>query len=334
MPQERLLAPCILHFSSQQLVWECHELEAAEKYPRGLPVVLDSLALARFKGLDASKDGARLRKLSDLDPDSKFHAHHLWSKIIAAYTSSILSFGDNKFIVLSGIAKRQQAEMNDEYVAGLWRRWMPSQLLWRVENCHQINNTPSVRAENNRAPSWSWVSVDGIISAGHVSEDGFLIEILKVSIVPATADPTGLIKSGFVRLRGVLKELKLKRHEFLENYWWMAINGVDIRNQGDKEWERLGPSVHLDVNEPESSLVATKYCLPVQERSEYNTMLKGMILETTGSVSGEFRRIGFFQVTAEDKQLHHMILARHENECHLPCESYDTETRMHTICIV
>lgn len=332
--QERLLAPRVLHFSSQQLVWECHELDAAEKYPRGLPVVLASSALARFKGLDTSKDGARLRKLSRGDPDSKFHAHHLWDKIVTAYTSSLLSFGDDKLIALSGIAKQRQAETDDQYVAGLWRRWLPSQLLWHVENCRQIDNTPSVRPEKYRAPSWSWASVDGVISTGGVAEDGFLIDILEVSIMPATADPTGLVKSGFLRLRGVLKELQIKRHEFLENYWWMTVNGVDIRKQGDKEWEKLGPSVHLDVNESELSLAATKYCLPVRGPSEYNTLLTGLILETTGSANGQFRRIGAFHTTAEDEQLHHMILARHGNECDLPGERYDAETRMHTICIV
>jgi hypothetical protein len=96
----------------------------------------------------------------------------------------------------------------------------------------------------------------------------------------------------------------------------------------------MGPLVSLDVNEPESSLAAKKYCLPARGPSEYNTLLTGLILETTGSANGQFRRIGAFNTTTMHEQLHHMILARHENECHLPSESYDTETRMHTICIV
>jgi hypothetical protein len=114
----------------------------------------------------------------------------------------------------------------------------------------------------------------------------------------------------------------------------MTVNGVDIRNQSDKEWERLGPFVFLDVNEPASSLSATKYSLPVRAPSKHNTMLMGLVLETTGSASGQFRRIRTFDITARDEQLHHMILARHENEYHLPSERYDAETRMHTICIV
>jgi hypothetical protein len=118
--QERLLAPRVLHFSSQQLIWECRELSAAEKYPSGLPLVLSGVQTS-FKGLDPEKDGARLRKLSgDNSQDPKFYAHHLWDKIVVAYSSSLLTIGSDKLIALSGIAKRQQAELNDQYLAGLW----------------------------------------------------------------------------------------------------------------------------------------------------------------------------------------------------------------------
>ena len=52
--QERLLCPRVLHFGRQQLLWECCELDAAEKYPNGLPeVILDNNSFARFKDLNA-----------------------------------------------------------------------------------------------------------------------------------------------------------------------------------------------------------------------------------------------------------------------------------------
>ena len=37
--QERWLAPRILHFGSDQLLWECCELNASEAYPRGIPEI-------------------------------------------------------------------------------------------------------------------------------------------------------------------------------------------------------------------------------------------------------------------------------------------------------
>lgn len=110
----------------------------------------------------------------------------------------------------------------------------------------------------------------------------------------------------------------------------VSENGVEIRKKGDDEWDRLGPLVQLDVDEPELS--GMKYCLPVREPSQYHTFVAGLILELTGNATGQFRRIGLFQATYEE--LHPLILARNENESGLPCESFDAETRMHTICIV
>ena len=37
--QERYVAPKILHFGSDQLLWECCELNASEAYPRGIPEI-------------------------------------------------------------------------------------------------------------------------------------------------------------------------------------------------------------------------------------------------------------------------------------------------------
>jgi hypothetical protein len=111
----------------------------------------------------------------------------------------------------------------------------------------------------------------------------------------------------------------------------MTVNGVEIRQQGDKpEWERMGPLVHLDVDEQD--LTGMKYCIPVRAPFKYNTFVIGLILETTGYATGQFRRIGIFQ--AIDEELYPMILARHENDSKLPCESFDTSTQTHTICIV
>jgi hypothetical protein len=41
----------------------------------------------------------------------------------------------------------------------------------------------------------------------------------------------------------------------------MTVSSLDIRQQGEKEWEKMGPSVHLDVDE--TDLKGMKYCMPV-----------------------------------------------------------------------
>jgi hypothetical protein len=150
----------------------------------------------------------QLRDLPD-DPDPRFFGHHLWGKILKAYSRSLLTYGDDKLVALSGIAKRQQDAMSDEYIAGMWRKWLPSQLLWSVANCRKIDNNPSVRPEKYRSLAWFWASVDGIIRPGGFADDRFLIGIVEVSVHPATSDPTGLVDGGSLRIRGVPKEFNL-----------------------------------------------------------------------------------------------------------------------------
>lgn len=83
---ERLLAPRVLHYGRDQLFWECHELEACERFPRGLP---PGLSETGFKGMDPQTDGKRLQTQANED------------KIVRAYTCSDLTKIDDKLIALS-----------------------------------------------------------------------------------------------------------------------------------------------------------------------------------------------------------------------------------------
>jgi hypothetical protein len=88
----------------------------------------------------------------------------------------------------------------DEYLAGLWRKHLPSQLLWKIPSDHQTG--PLVLAKTYRAPSWSWASVDGRLSCSSWQRQCILIDILEASVEPAGLDRTGAVKSGLIRLSG------------------------------------------------------------------------------------------------------------------------------------
>ena len=78
--------------------------------------------------------------------------------------------GTDKLIALSGLAhsyyeregksgvphKDYKGGRRGKYAAGLWEADMPSALLWRTRSAQ--------RPSEYRAPSWSWASVDGLIS--------------------------------------------------------------------------------------------------------------------------------------------------------------------------
>ncbi|KAF8172100.1 heterokaryon incompatibility protein-domain-containing protein [Pholiota molesta] len=59
------------------------------------------------------------------------------------------------------IAEVFQANFQDQYIAGLWKRSLLSDLLWQVWPPMGPDEAHLPRPEPYRAPTWSWASVDG-----------------------------------------------------------------------------------------------------------------------------------------------------------------------------
>lgn len=213
--QERLLAPRVLHFCQDQMAWECSHLDAAEALPHGISkmelksgevkprVMLKSLVSEDYGPKPLAIDTV---KVSDT-------AHENWKRIVERYSRTRLTFAEDKLIALAGIAQMmsssyRQLENEHEsgalpytslsgqitglYVAGMWEKYLASQLLWRVNSVYphifdvdptyedprerdgvQTNNVPQPRTIHDgqkhanqanrpayRAPSFSWAAID------------------------------------------------------------------------------------------------------------------------------------------------------------------------------
>jgi hypothetical protein len=132
--QERLLSPRVLHFGHNQLLWECREWEAAESFPDGVPAIMNS-----------NPDGAIKRRYSQ---DAK------WSDIVGTYSRTSLTFASDKLVAVSALAKQMKATLNDEYVAGLWRTPLVTQLLWTISSGWRLRDIrPPSRPLQYRAPT-------------------------------------------------------------------------------------------------------------------------------------------------------------------------------------
>ncbi|KAL9004716.1 MAG: hypothetical protein Q9188_002468 [Gyalolechia gomerana] len=326
--QERLLAPRVLHFCPNQLVWECAELDAAEAYPDGLPAILASKGKTKFKSLDPLTDGKRQRYAGARDSDSRFFAHELWHDIVGTYTKCALTNPGDKLVALSGIAKRMRAIIKDEYVVGMWRRYLASELLWYVSDHWKRDFLPTNRPVHYRAPSFSWTSVDGSINPGRLSDYSNLCSIEDIKIDYATEDTTGLVKGGYLIIKGTLKRLHLRSARKPGTYL-MNINGRDIGN-GMKTW--------LDVCKPDFNaeneareLFLTPIRGPLDGHSSWaSPSLGGIVLQH--QVDGVFSRLGIWSTDkAEEIEF---IQAHHENEGSLPCLAYNSQDRTHTIKII
>jgi hypothetical protein len=89
-------------------------------------------------------------------------AHESWKRVTERYSRTGLTNESDKLIALAGIAELLSREIGGLYVAGMWEKYLASQLLWRVDPIYengQLSN-PSQRPTSYRAPSFSWVAVD------------------------------------------------------------------------------------------------------------------------------------------------------------------------------
>lgn len=332
--QERLLARRVLHFCRNQLIWECNEMAASEAYPTGLPSIYQNQAKARLKSLDPDTEGRRLRQLATTESDSRFFAHQLWPRIVQLYTQCQLTKPNDKLIAISGIAKRMGSIIHDDYVVGMWRRYLPSELLWFVDHHRQSNGQPSVRPDEYRAPSFSWASIEGCISAGTPVEEGILISVKELSIDHVTEDITGLVKGGFLVLEGALKRLALRRPSVSVDMWLVNVNGKDLLRHTDEEWGPTSLLVHLDVDQADfevENVGQTLYCVPArQPDGRHWSFLVCLILEHLGD--GSFRRLG--KIWTDEAEEIDFVLGRGEDESLMPCQAYNAESGRHTFRVI
>ena len=293
--QERLLAPRVLHFGRAQLMWECHELEACETYPNGLPPALASDPFSGFKNLDAM---AWSQQAGGRHENSNTAACSLWNRLVFIYMRCKLTRPADKLVALSGHARRMERDCFSgvQYLAGLWRRFLPSQLLWFVWDCRQVDGRPSDRPDTYRAPSWSWASIDARIALRYSTRARSLIEVLDASTRPRPGnDAFGQIADARLEVAGFIFPARID--EPFEGCYSSAnelLFPMDVLL--DNQWTRVD-KVHLDVRPPPRSDPGLNlHCLPVQQRgSEHNSIIEGLILQSCGGLQHHFRRYGYFE---------------------------------------
>ncbi|KAL8771405.1 MAG: hypothetical protein Q9209_003073 [Squamulea sp. 1 TL-2023] len=124
------------------------------------------------KGLDPNTDGKTLQLMGDSLSSPNLYTYHVWNKIDVAYTAGELTITSDKLVAISGLAKKIHTLLQDEYLAGLWKGTLPSDLLWKVVGGNHL----STRATQYRAPTWSWAALDGQIMPGRPNtERNFII---------------------------------------------------------------------------------------------------------------------------------------------------------------
>lgn len=279
--QERLLAPRVLHFSKAQVAWECREFEESEGYPTNIPMYIlrqdRILTKPLYKGLKPDDHGAKLRAIRlQGRPDPCKHLIgrglyelELWSRVVEDYSKLRLTMSNDKLVALSGIAELMAKDVigSDHqpavYYAGLWDKFLASQLLWKIEpvfrfsdrTFHHRSRRPRNpdRSFSCRAPSFSWASVDAEdgngVACGEILDDSQLqIEVDSVFIKHKVhKNLYAEVERGHIMIRAKLRKIRLYQ-EGKGRYFWHLLDRSAVCDPKNPQHRReLDEEEHRNV---------------------------------------------------------------------------------------
>jgi hypothetical protein len=202
--QERLLSRRVLHFTAQEIQWECRE---------------NTKCYCGF--LQPTPSDPKINQQQALNSmDTSYNSNPLlerWTRIVEEYSPLQLSYSRYRLPALSGLAKQIQEHAKTslgQYVAGLWDGYTgeligwKNALLWAKREDEPLTKRPVPWV----GPTWTWASVNGGVSytwEGQVKGHGPLCfvsnEVAHTSPV-TRGEPTGEIQAASLSLRGPVEE--------------------------------------------------------------------------------------------------------------------------------
>ncbi|EFQ34239.1 heterokaryon incompatibility protein [Colletotrichum graminicola M1.001] len=265
--QERVISPRVAHFTSDQVIWDCAELTAAETVPSGAQAMPRTVPL----GI-GQKRGSSLLKV----PQEQDRALGQWGTIVKEYSQCHLTVPSDKVVALSGVVDYLRLRLRDKFYAGLWRAQMEMQLCWTV--------TGSRAAKRNAcAPSWSWMSVDcAVDTPQHNEYDGYVVKLLVEVVNVDEAAETD--NKGSIWLRGVLSPVTLEtqpQHRLVGTGMEHLVHlSLDTADAVDAAGALFFVPV-FDVQEPDTGGMYQRF-----------SELRGLLLEELDKEAGRYLRRG------------------------------------------
>lgn len=199
--QERALSRRHLFMTCNQLWWECHDMFACEVFPEVFPdFEYGEWERVQYYALNG-------------------HGHHsvydsgmegLWESLIMQYSRCDLTYLYDKLPALSGLAQAfsiiQSQDFSldkNHYLAGIWRPQLPHALCWYTKSKEESGQVRRYRPHLYRAPSWSWVSVEGPVEVKGSLEP--VCRVVDVKVVREDEQyKTGTVKGGILHLESHL----------------------------------------------------------------------------------------------------------------------------------
>lgn len=212
--QEQLLSQRLLHFSAEQVLWECTTCRASESDPVGernkhrfgkdvpsqlIPLDLRELMTQHDQGFQVV--------------DCHERTQRQWQSLVENYMARKLTKESDRLMAVIGIASRLEPLLDTSFVLGVWSstQFWPS-LLWRLKpRTDELPGPP-----NTSFPSWSWASARTrvVFSWKSQSSDNIWLQVQpetsflsELICIDAENDLSSVPLTGKVMMKGKLRRL-------------------------------------------------------------------------------------------------------------------------------
>ncbi|RFN44892.1 hypothetical protein FIE12Z_10873 [Fusarium flagelliforme] len=261
--QEWFLSKRSLIIGGMQAWWQCRGKLACETFPNGVP---DETGVSKYWKAEA--EGMKEKGMETTSGDS-------WLSMTAMYANTALTKEEDRLIAFAGAVQAFGASQKSRsrYAAGFWYAHLPWSLAW----ANTGRKATTTRSNTYKAPSWSWLSLDGPYELSMPTEGNYLeendleqcsLEDLWLHYVDDSHD-TGLLRGGAIQLRGYLIGPATKNpngglserfvtHTYCEDFvetdrveYWCGDDKVELQIRFDEEDLNHTPIVsYLDNLQP------------------------------------------------------------------------------------
>ena len=182
--QEMALSTRVAYFTSTGIYWICEENEANE---------------LRTIQRQAGWPYAALPRSIKPEPPSN---NDTWIALVADYSTSLLSYDNDRLVALSGLARGCQVRSKGEmgrYCAGLWESDLHVHLSWQMSE--EVHHRTARRPTDYPSPSWSWAStIHTSVYWMDQSLSGSCFKLVEIDVNPVL-DTFGVVHGGRLRVK-------------------------------------------------------------------------------------------------------------------------------------
>ncbi|KAK4495545.1 hypothetical protein PRZ48_013877 [Zasmidium cellare] len=291
--QERLLSPRVIHFTKDQVIWQCISITASEAYPGGVPWALWQHSGEAWFHRQPSETSWLWQGPCQSLPSCQVCTQ--WALLVQRYSQGNLTFPNDRPVAVVGLARQVAQQIQDVYIWGMFKNHLLRQLCWIDLG---LQGKTLIRQSNRDLPSFSWLSVDGEIRTSDWKMDvhGWHCDIVRFrgkgqGTVADNAEPSRLeVRGSLIPMHVQKRIINLAVPDRTELLACLITSGIHV---------------FLDVSRREGvSMVqgVKHYLLPLggETDSANRRSVACLLVELVAGSDPAYRRVGYVDIVEKD----------------------------------